>query len=253
MMKYSPSYFKETMPEWKRKKDSIVARYIHRPISFVFSSVFAEIGMTPNQVSFISLIIAIVSCIFFMTCGRIECIIGAVLVNLWSITDSADGNMARSIGGKPYGDFIDATSSYFLVGFLMPILGWVSYNSGGIIFKRYDGIIILLGCFAGVCDTMTRLFFQKMKCNTFEIAMKSKNNDITEDKSIGNSGAIAKIHTIIESEFGLGGWNMIAIVLCSVYMSFDLYILFYLFFYGCLFILSTIYLIKKTRCLSSSI
>ena len=57
-MRYTPKFFNDTMPGWKRKKDSIVARYIHRPISFIFSSIFAEIGLTPNQVSFISLIVS---------------------------------------------------------------------------------------------------------------------------------------------------------------------------------------------------
>lgn len=54
-------------------------------------------------------------------------------MNIWLITDSADGNMARSVGGKPYGDFIDATSSYAMVGFIFPGLGWAIYKDGGLI------------------------------------------------------------------------------------------------------------------------
>ena len=66
-MKYSPKFFKETMPEWKRKKDPIIAQVVHRPVSFIFSSVFSEIGLTPNQVSFISLILAFATCACFFT------------------------------------------------------------------------------------------------------------------------------------------------------------------------------------------
>ena len=100
-MKYSPKFFHDTMPEWKRKKDPLVARVFHRPISFLFSSFFCEIGLTPNQVSFISLIIAFAVCGCFLTGNKVWYLIGAILMNIWSITDSADGNMARSVGGKP--------------------------------------------------------------------------------------------------------------------------------------------------------
>ena len=117
-MKYSPKFFHDTMPEWKRKKDPFIAKIIHRPISFLFSSIFAEWGLTPNQVSFISLIIAFITCLLFFSTKVSILILAAILMNIWSITDSADGNMARSIGGKPYGDFIDATSSYYMVGFM---------------------------------------------------------------------------------------------------------------------------------------
>lgn len=41
-MKYSPKFFHDTMPEWKRKKDPLVARVFHRPISFLFSSFFVK-------------------------------------------------------------------------------------------------------------------------------------------------------------------------------------------------------------------
>ena len=168
-MKYTPTFFKETMPEWKRKKDSIVAQWIHRPISFCFSSLFAMLGMTPNQVSFLSLFIGMAAVICFLLNGKGWWLAGALLVNLWSITDSADGNMARSIGSQPYGNFIDALSSYFLVGFMFPALGMAVYRSGGLWFRAGDPWIIYLGSLASASDTMTRLFFQKMKSSTYEL------------------------------------------------------------------------------------
>lgn len=161
-MKYTPEFFKDTMPDWKRKKDPIIARYIHRPLSFVFSSIFVELGLTPNQVSFISLIIAFITCVLFASEKTVILIIAFLLMNLWSITDSADGNMARSLGGKPFGDFIDATSSYFLYGMMFLPLGYSTYLTGGAFFQRGDAILIVIAAITGSADTMTRLFFQKM-------------------------------------------------------------------------------------------
>lgn len=247
-MKYTASFFKHTMPEWKRKKDSLIARVFHRPISFYFSSFFAEIGLTPNQVSFISLIISIMSCGCFAFDKRIAHIIGAILINVWSITDSADGNMARSIGGNPYGDFIDATSSYVMVGFLLPMLGWATYRNGGLFFQKGDGLIILIGAIAGISDTMSRLFFQKMKCNSYE---QNGGEVIFPEDSVSEESSIKKIYNRIESEIGLGGWNMLAILICAFLNIFDIYVVFYAIYYGLMFLVSTVYLIKKTNCLKN--
>lgn len=249
-MKYSAKYFKDTMPKWKRDKDAVVARYIHRPISFYFSEFFVSIGLTANQVSFIALIIAFLSCVSFLFNNVYAYLIGAILMNLWSIVDSADGNIARSIGGKPYGDFIDATSSYALVGFIFPILGLAVYRDGGVLFEKGNITVIYIGALASTFDTMARLYFQKMKSDTFEMQLNEEKS-ATEAVSIENESTFTKIRTRIESELGLGGWNMLAIFVCIFTNSLDLYVSFYALYYGAIFIFSTVYLIKKTGCLKN--
>lgn len=37
-MKYTAKYFKDNMPEWKRKKDAFVVQKFYRPLSFYGSS-----------------------------------------------------------------------------------------------------------------------------------------------------------------------------------------------------------------------
>lgn len=245
-MKYSPKFFKDTLPEWKRKKDSLVARYIHRPISFYFSSLFALLGWTPNHVSFLSLIVAIIACACFLPARREWHLIGALLVNLWSVLDSADGNMARSLGGLPYGEFIDATSSYVLVGFMFPAIAVTVFRTGGLLFQAGNFWIIYLGALASSCDTMMRLFLQKAKNTAYE--SKCEKGEATMSSTI-RSGRIAKLQERIDSELGLGGWNMIAIVICTLTRSLDLYVLFYALFYSIQFVASAVYLIRKTGCL----
>lgn len=253
-MKYSPKFFKNTMPEWKRKKDSIVAQIFHRPISYVFSSIFAEMGLTPNQVSFISLIIAFATCACFFTGSKTGYLIGAILMNLWSIVDSADGNMARSIGAKPYGDFIDATSSYIIVGFIFPVLGLVVYQEGGLLVPAGTVWIIVVGAYASSCDTMARLFFQKMKSNTSEIQLKEMAEGKLTIQDVLNvptasPSVFMRLFARIDSELSIGGWNLIAIVLCVILECLDLYIIFYAFYFPAIFLASMIYFIKKTGCL----
>lgn len=251
-MKYTAKFFSDTMPEWKKKKDPIIARIIHRPISFAFSSFFVEIGLTPNQVSFISLIIAFIAVIFFASDSIPMLLIGYMLLNLWSVTDSADGNMARSLGGKPFGDFIDATSSYFLYGMMFLPLSYSVFKSGGIIVKAGTPEIILLGALAGSLDTMTRLFFQKMKNNAYEIRMDEmkKGNNQSEDITDRSQSKIGQIQTKIDSEFTCGGTvQLVLLLVCILLQSLDLYIGMYFLYSFLTFVASVIYLIKKTGCL----
>ena len=251
-MKYTPEFFKDTMPEWKKKKDPIIARFIHRPISFGFSSLFAEMGLTPNQVSFISLVIAFCSVILFFSTNTTVLIIAFVLLNLWSIIDSADGNMARSLGGKPYGDFIDATSSYFLYGMMFLPLSYSVFKTGGYFVKIGCPEIIVMGALAGSLDTMTRLFFQKMKNNAYEIRMSEmeKRIDLKEDITDRSQSKIGRIQGKIDGEMTCGGTiHLVLLLFCILTKTLDCYVGIY-FIYGTLtFLASIVYLIKKTGCL----
>ena len=253
-MKYQPKFFYDTMPEWKRKKDQIIARIIHRPISFVFSSIFVEIGLTPNQVSFLSLIIAFFTVIFFSSTNIVMLILGYALLNLWSITDSADGNMARSLGGKPYGDFIDATSSYFLYGMMFLPLSYSVFKSGGFIVDSGIPEIIILGSLAGSLDTMTRLFFQKMKNNAYEIRMAEmqKGVEIKEDITDRSQSRIGKLQAKIDGEFTCGGTvQLVLLLICILLHALDLFVIVYFAYNSLTFVASVIYLIKKTGCLKN--
>lgn len=251
-MKYSPKYFNDTMPEWKRKKDPVIARFIHRPISFIFSSVFAEMRLTPNQVSFMSLVIAVIACVLFMSDNIMVLLLAYILLNLWSITDSADGNMARTLGGKPYGDFIDATSSYFLYGMMFLSLGYAAYQMGGFIFLSGNSLIIVIGALAGSFDTMTRLFFQKMKNNAYElkIEMMKKGMEQKEDITDRSASKVGRLQARFDTEFTCGGSvHLLFLLACILAKTLDLYVSVYFLYNGLTFIASIAYLVKKTGCL----
>ena len=104
--------------------DGFISRKINRKFSInIFTPLLLKIkkDITPNQISFISFIVAIISSVAFF-CGH--AIVGAFLVQLASILDGCDGEIARlKYMQSPLGDFIDA------------------------ILDRYGDAIILLGTF----------------------------------------------------------------------------------------------------------
>ena len=65
-MMYSPKYFYENMPDWKKKKDPLLTRIFYRPLSFVVASFCAKLKIKANTISYFSAIIAIVGCVFFL-------------------------------------------------------------------------------------------------------------------------------------------------------------------------------------------
>ena len=60
-MRYTSKFFKEEMPEWKRKKDPILSRFFYRKIAFRTAAFAANAGISANSVSYFSIIIGIVS------------------------------------------------------------------------------------------------------------------------------------------------------------------------------------------------
>lgn len=236
-MKYSPKYFKENMPEWKRKKDPILPRIFYRPISFVLSSIVAEFGIMANTVSHFSTIIAIISCVCFVIPNYIVNIVGAILINVWLLLDCTDGNLARSVKKQPFGEFADAISSYILVGFMCTAMGISVYFNGGLLIGKGCIWIVLCGALASSSDSLMRLIHQKYKNTETELINEEKNksNDIKSVSLIGR----------IEEALGIGGDLPLFILLGTIFKALDIIVLYCLAFYGSMFILSTSIYVSK--------
>lgn len=232
--KYTVRYFKENLPEWKRKKDPITSRFFYRPVSFVVASVAAKLGINANDVSYFSVLIAIVACVFFIIPNYIINVVGAILINIWLILDCTDGNLARSVKKQPYGDFADSISSYILVGVLGTALGLTTYFSGGLIVEKKCIWIVLLGAIASSSDTLMRLIYQKYKSSERALADAGRltvENDKRTDNSQSNSLLVR-----IESDFGIGGILPILVLLGVIFKVTDLIVLycFAYYFLSCL-------------------
>lgn len=238
-MKYNAKFFRESMPEWKRKKDPVLSKIFYRRISFVCASVFANCGINANTVSNISTVIGLLACVCFAVPNYVCGIVGAILVNIWLILDCTDGNIARSVKMEPFGEFVDAVSSYLLVGLLFNVLGVHTYYMGGVILKK-NIIIIVVGAFAASFDSLMRLVYQKYIVVSRDWGIDGK---VKLDGS--NAGKIDKIRFRVEQEFGMGGILPLAILLASVFRCLDIVLIIWCAYYGCVFLASTLYLLNK--------
>lgn len=242
-MRYTAKFFKESMPEWKRKKDPLNCRFCIRPLSFLGSAFCANHGITANMVSYFSSIVAITSCVFFLVNDRKINIIGAVLINIWLWLDCVDGNIARSVKKEPFGEFADALSSYILVAFMCTSFGVYVYRNGGIVSESGKAIYIVLGAFASTFDTITRLANQKYKNTETELLFEQcndKHNTVNREHSnvkfwLGH----------IEEAMGVGGWLPHFILLAVIINCMDLIVVYCFLFYGVFFIFGTLISVQK--------
>lgn len=93
----------------KKETDGLVARFINRPISIRISKWFLKTGIKPNQISLLSFFIGILGGLFFSVGSYINLLIGALLVQLSSIIDGCDGEVARlKFITTKYGEWFDA-------------------------------------------------------------------------------------------------------------------------------------------------
>ena len=75
--------------------DGFMARHVERPISLQISRRLAGTGITPNQMSLISIVVGICGGPFFLSPRPLMQTIGALLFLAHSILDGCDGELAR--------------------------------------------------------------------------------------------------------------------------------------------------------------
>ena len=244
-MIYTVKYFRDNLPEWKRKKDPLLSQVFYRPVSFLFSSLFCGIGWTANMVSYLSALVAIVACVCFVM-GKP--IVGAILINLWLVFDCADGNIARSVKKECYGDFADAMSSYVCVGIMFACIGFCAYRTGGVLIEPGNPWIILMGALAGSSDSLMRLIYQKYLNSSVEQGIPVNSSEDPEQQ-----GGINRIRMKVDAYVSLGGFLPLAVLLASIFGFLDAVVILWLVYYGITFVVSALYLARKTFAINTEI
>ena len=221
---YSWRYFYESMPEWKRKKDPPIVKYVFRPLSFWGASLCARCGIQANTVSYISGVIAIISAILFMVNSYFCHIIAAALLCVWIWMDCIDGNLARSVKRQPFGDFADGLAGYLVLSLVPVCMGWSAFKEGGLLIGAGESKLLLIGAFASILDPLMRLIYQKYNYNVMKL---------TELQVIPPEVDINKDHTQVRNwklqlslSLGMSGILPLLIFVCAITKTLDIAVLY---------------------------
>ncbi len=156
----------------------IIDRYIIRKISGFISGLLVKTPVTPNQVTIISLIIGIVSAVFFSHGSHTYTIIAGVLYFVSTVFDQCDGEVARfkhmeSDFGRIFDIIVDSiVNAAIVIGITIAI-----YKANGSGLTIVAGLLAMMGIVISLL--LTTYFSSECKKDTGakEILDKLNNKD----------------------------------------------------------------------------
>lgn len=105
--------------------------YVIRPVSFPITKVLWQMGISPNFMTFLGLLLGWSSLLLLGGGTTTSLILGSLLFNLYTLTDCVDGNLARLKPSRvPVGRFFDSLVSLLVEPFLFLALGIGLWNAG---------------------------------------------------------------------------------------------------------------------------
>ncbi len=191
-MHYSMKMISQSLPSEKNTSDSLWTRYILRPLSFPVTWVSLLLGISANGLSYISGVFSVGGGILLGVPGFSAPLIGAILLNFFSILDCADGNIARvTKTAGPWGSWADA------------VMGFVSYIAvflgTGVYVYHLTGAwyYILIAALTSSANLLMRVAYQMYK----NIEPDSAHNSVSLERMIAEN-------------IGITGFLMPALILC---------------------------------------
>ncbi|MEN3189590.1 MAG: CDP-alcohol phosphatidyltransferase family protein, partial [Atribacterota bacterium] len=133
----------------KKISDGPISRYINRPIStWISKYILISKNITPNQISFFSFILSMIGAFFFFLGGYVNLLTGGILVQLSSIIDGCDGEIARlKFQTSDFGRWFDAVLDRYADGFLLFGLTYNVYFLRGNLLYLFIGFLAIIGTF----------------------------------------------------------------------------------------------------------
>ena len=168
---------KYDLNEEKKKSLTYVDRYFYRPFAnLLVPFLFNVLKLSPNMISVLSLIVAIIGFAVIMVDYKNSIYLGVLLLMVWAVLDCADGSLARVLFYKyqvknPLGEFFDAFAGYGVIAGLWFSLGWASFCESG------NVAIFLIGAFSAILGLLSRVSYNKLSL------VKIKNGIIEETNS----------------------------------------------------------------------
>ena len=153
---------KYELDESKNQSLTLFDKYFYRPIAnHLVPVLYNNLKLSPNKISILSLVVAVVGFIFIMVGGKQNLAIGLFFLMFWAVLDCADGSLARTLFYKygsrnPLGEFFDAFAGYGVIAFLWLTFSWSAYQDTG------DDRLFLVGALSSVLGLFARVSYSKL-------------------------------------------------------------------------------------------
>ncbi|CAN5914115.1 hypothetical protein BH11MYX3_BH11MYX3_12820 [soil metagenome] len=133
----------------RRSYDGLADRYVIRGMSLPLSAVFCRLRITPNQITWVNIVVGLVACGFAAAGTRASIAIAGGLMLLQAILDSCDGEVARlRYLSSKFGMWLDNASDDLIDNLFIAMLGvgiggiWMPIGVGAAIAKTLTALMI---------------------------------------------------------------------------------------------------------------
>jgi phosphatidylglycerophosphate synthase len=224
-MAYSFKDIIDSLPPEKRQSDGLWTRFVLRPLSVPLVWLALRLRLSANGVSYLSVLFSAAGGILFSQAGFALPLWGAILLNIFSILDCADGGVARvTKTASPWGGWADA------------VMGFIAYTavflSTGVYVYLRTGywLVLVLAGLTSSANLLTRAAYQMYKNIEGE----------------GAHGSVSFERKLAEN-VGVTGLMMPALIICHFTGGMEYIAAFNLLFYtgGC--VATILKIIKKAQ------
>ncbi|GAG26290.1 unnamed protein product, partial [marine sediment metagenome] len=155
---------KRILGKLKKFSDGPVSQYLNRPISTRITRFLVKTKITPNQISFFSFLLCLISSVLFLKGGYATLLSGAVLAQIASIIDGCDGEIAKlKYQSTAFGGWFDAVLDRYADAFLL--FGLTCH----IYFLNDSFLYIIVGFFA-----LIGTFMNSYTADKYDTLMKKR-------------------------------------------------------------------------------
>ena len=219
---------KSMTPEKKAMaKNDMFAFYIGRPLSYVLTIPFLYTNLTPNTISMISIIPAVLGFIAACVTGsKTGMIVSWILFFMWNLLDGVDGNVARYRKQfSKMGSVYDAMAGY--------IASALMFYAGGIMAAHSA---VICGGLTAIVDLLPRLVMHKAVTTTMD---KESVKDVMDKADYG------LVRTIALNLRSCAGGAQALLLVAILFNITDLYTVCYLLFNTAVMIVSLRSVLKE--------
>lgn len=220
-----------SLPSAKRQSDTLWARILIRPLSYLVGWIALRLGMSAFQVSLMSILFPILALWFWVTLQPLTAIL---LLNIWLLLDCTDGNLARVLGPKTHGEFVDAASGYVMLALVFLGVGlYLDLSAAGSLFT--PPWFTFFGALTSLFSLTSRIFYQKFQ-NTRHQA------GVSVDPP-PKPGFVK----MTDRNLGIGGFLTPSLLLVYFFNGLEWWLLFYCMYNGVVFLYTGSRLLRKAR------
>lgn len=157
----------------KTKDDEWWSSFVTSPIAILLNYFIVDCKkVTPNKITLLSFIVALVSAVFIVMGGTTNFVVAAVLIHLSHVLDCMDGQMARYRNTPSLaGCFFDKLTDQIQVALWFAAVGYAA-------FIQSQSVLSIFLAFAGVAFYNLRGYTKYVSLHTLPLSSDALHNDV---------------------------------------------------------------------------